>query len=231
MPQVWSRTQASASALAEALQAEPVVSTADITTDADVYVFAVKDAVLESLVHQVCGRIRGKVFLHTAGSMPIELFANHTQHYGVFYPMQTFSKSRVLDFSEIPVFVEASDEVAQMAVSTLAGSVSKHVTMLSSEQRRYLHLAAVFACNFSNHCYALAEQVLAEQGIPFSVMLPLIDETVRKVHQMSPREAQTGPAVRYDENVLSRHAELLENHPEWKKIYEIMSKNIHQLNS
>lgn len=229
--QVWSRTMESASVLAEALQAEPLTDVADIACDADVYVFALKDSALETVIRQVCPSRPEGVFLHTAGSMSMEVFEGCASHYGVCYPMQTFSKSRVLDFSEIPIFMEASDEVTRTLLSELAESISSNTRWLSSADRRFLHLAAVFACNFPNHCYALAEALLAEHGIPFSVMLPLIDETARKVHQLSPRAAQTGPAVRYDENVISRQAQLLENHPEWKEIYEMMSKNIHKLNS
>lgn len=153
------------------------------------------------------------------------MFEGKARHYGVFYPMQTFSKSRELDFSEIPCFVEASDELTQRAIRHL-GTVSKRLIPLSSADRKYVHLAAVFACNFSNHCYSLAAQVLEPHGIPFDVMLPLIDETARKVHQLSPREAQTGPAVRYDENVIAAQMALIEQ-PKAREIYELMTHSIH----
>ena len=227
--QVWSRTQESASALASALQAEALTDVECIVKDADVYVFALKDSALESIAQQVCPPRSGGVFLHTAGSMPMTLFSPYASHFGVFYPMQTFSKSRVLDFNEIPVFVEASDEVAETVVTAMAESISEHVTHLCSADRKYLHLAAVFACNFANHCYALSERLLQEHGLPFDVMLPLIDETARKVHHLSPVKAQTGPAVRYDENVIDRQMELLAHDADMQQIYDILSKNIHKL--
>ena len=143
--------------------------------------------------------------------------------------MQTFSKSREVDFSEIPVFIEASGAVELAQIERLAASVSGNVRELDTSRRRYLHLAAVFACNFANHCYALAEEILARHDIPFDVMLPLVKETARKVEQLSPREAQTGPAVRYDENVINRQAAMLADEPEWKNIYESMSRSIHRL--
>ena len=99
---------------------------------------------------------------------------------------------------------------------------------LSSEGRRYLHLAAVFACNFANHCYALSAEILAKQGLPFDAMLPLIDETARKVHELSPAKAQTGPAVRYDENVLKAQSQLLSDRPDLQELYDRMSKSIYQ---
>jgi predicted short-subunit dehydrogenase-like oxidoreductase (DUF2520 family) len=110
----------------------------------------------------------------------------------------------------------------------LAESVTERVYELSSDDRQYLHLAAVFACNFVNHCYAMAAEVLEEHGMDFDVMLPLIDETARKVHQLHPLQAQTGPAVRYDENVIRHQVQLLRNHPFMKDLYERMSLHIHR---
>ena len=172
-----------------------------------------------------------RVFLHTAGSMPMSVFKGMAQHYGVLYPMQTFSKQREVDFSIIPCFVEANDEFAQKQIEGMAREISGRVYQLSSEDRKYLHLSAVFACNFANHCYAISQELLEEHGIPFDVMLPLINETAAKVHEMKPKDAQTGPAVRYDENVIDKQSKLLENHPHFKKVYDSMSKSIHGLNA
>ena len=116
---------------------------------------------------------------HTAGSMPMFVFGS-LRHHGVIYPMQTFSKECKVDFSRIPIFIEASSEEAMQRAEALATSVSSDVRHLSSDERRYLHLAAVFACNFANHCYTLAADILERHGLPFSVMLPLIEETARK---------------------------------------------------
>ena len=108
----------------------------------------------------------------------------------------------------------------------MAELISNRVWVLDEENRRYLHLAAVFACNFTNHMYDLSARLLAERGIPFSVLLPLIDETARKVHEMSPREAQTGPAVRHDMNVIGKHMDMLSD-PMVKEIYTLMSDSIY----
>ncbi|MDO4933456.1 MAG: DUF2520 domain-containing protein, partial [Prevotella sp.] len=141
---------------------------------------------------------------------------------------QSFSKGRDVDFNTIPCFIEANDDCAMRIIGELAGSVSSKVTELSSEDRKYLHLAAVFACNFVNHCYAISADILAEHGLSFDVMYPLIDETVRKVHQMEPAKAQTGPAVRYDGNVIRNQSMLLRGNPLVKDIYERMSMSIHR---
>lgn len=230
MVQVFSRTMQSAETLASLLDAEPLTDMAQVRDDADVYIFSVKDSALEQLVSQLCGGEK-KVFLHTAGSMPMSVFRGKTLHYGVLYPMQTFSKQREVDFSIIPCFIEANDEFALKQIESLAGQISHRVYQLSSEDRKYLHLSAVFACNFANHCYAASQELLQQHGIPFDVMLPLIDETAAKVHGMTPKEAQTGPAVRYDENVIGKQIQLLENQPYFQKIYDCMSKSIHELES
>ena len=250
MVQVFSRTMQSAETLASLLDAEPLRDIAQVRDDADVYIFSVKDSALVQLVAQLCrheadglgedGAVNAlrkakkgeheRVFLHTAGSMPMSVFKGMAQHYGVLYPMQTFSKQREVDFSIIPCFVEANDEFAQKQIEGLAREISGRVYQLSSEDRKYLHLSAVFACNFANHCYAISQELLEEHGIPFDVMLPLINETAAKVHEMKPKDAQTGPAVRYDENVIGKQSKLLENHPHFKKVYDSMSKSIHGLN-
>lgn len=250
MLQVFSRTMQAAETLASLLDAEPLTDIAQVRDDADVYVFSVKDSALTQLVAQLCrheadglgedGAVNAlrkakkgeheRVFLHTAGSMPMSVFEGMAQHYGVLYPMQTFSKQREVDFSIIPCFVEANDEFAQKQIEGLAREISGRVYQLSSEDRKYLHLSAVFACNFANHCYAISQELLEEHGIPFDVMLPLINETAAKVHEMKPKDAQTGPAVRYDENVIDKQSKLLENHPHFKKVYDSMSKSIHGLN-
>ena len=230
MVQVFSRTMQSAETLASLLDAEPLTNMAQVRDDADVYIFSVKDSALEQLVSQLCGGEK-KVFLHTAGSMPMSVFRGKALHYGVLYPMQTFSKQREVDFSIIPCFIEANDEFALKQIESLAGQISHRVYQLSSEDRKYLHLSAVFACNFANHCYAASQELLQQHGIPFDVMLPLIDETAAKVHGMTPKEAQTGPAVRYDENVIGKQIQLLENQPYFQKIYDCMSKSIHELES
>ena len=184
---------------------------------------------LEELAGHIAPKVGDALCLHTAGSMLMDVFCGHAARYGVLYPMQTFSKHTPVDFREIPVFLEASDASAYGMAEELARSVSGNVRAMSSADRRYLHLAAVFACNFVNHCYALSEEVLRKIDVPFEVMRPLIDETARKVRQMPPREAQTGPAVRYDRNVMDRQLALLEDEPDMQAIYEAMSRSIYRL--
>lgn len=227
--QVYSRTMESASALATLVGGAPTTDIDSINCHADVYIISVTDSALVELIPKVCKGRECKLFLHTAGSISMDVFQGMALHYGVLYPMQTFSKYKEVNFSDIPVFVEANDEVSMHHVNTLAGSVSNHVRPLDSEGRKHLHLAAVFACNFTNLCYHISSDILAKHNIPFDVMLPLIDETAEKVHTMSPMDAQTGPAVRYDRNVIRNQSSMLKDNPLIKDLYERMSLCIHQL--
>ena len=194
--------------------------------EADVFIVAVKDAALADVIRAATKGRENQLFVHTAGSMPMDLFEGLTAHYGVFYPMQTFSKERMVDFNDISVFLETNDVVSMERLKKLAATLTTHIYELDSEGRKHLHLAAVFACNFVNHCYALSAEVLAAKDLPFSVMLPLVDETAQKVHEMAPKEAQTGPAVRGDQNVMQMQANMLADHPAVKQIYEALSNDI-----
>ena len=204
--------------------------------DAQLYIVSLKDDALVELLPQiVAGKGKG-LWVHTAGSIPMDIWKGHVERYGVFYPLQTFSKSRLVDFHEIPVFVEgssvfvegSSDEEVHF-LKQIASALSRKVLEANSEQRRNLHLAAVFTCNFTNHMYALAEHLLQKHGLPFDAMLPLIDETARKVHELSPRLAQTGPAVRYDMGVIGKHLDMLADEPEMQQLYRLLSDDIHRL--
>lgn len=225
--QVYSRTENSASQLATMVEAAPKTNLTAITNEADVYIISVKDSVIADLIPALCSGRGNGVFLHTAGSVPMNVFEGRASHYGVLYPMQTFSKARKVDFKTIPCFIEANDELALTVINNLAASLSDRVLLLSSEKRRFLHLAAVFACNFANHCYAASAEILKKNNIPFDVMLPLIDETAHKVHELDPVDAQTGPAVRYDQNVICSQSEILKDNPLLRRIYESMSISIH----
>lgn len=222
---VYSRTMSSAEALSSVVGGFATDSIDQLPAEADAFIIAVKDSALAGVVEQLGQGRDGQVFLHTAGSVGLDIFGQHSPC-GVIYPMQTFSKERRVDFSRIPIFIEGDSDCAYHVARQLAMSVSSYVSELSSADRRFLHLAAVFACNFVNHCYDLAGQLLEEHGIAFETLLPLIDETACKVHELSPRKAQTGPAVRFDENVIRAQSQLLEGLP--KDVYNLMSESIHQ---
>ncbi len=226
--QVYSRTMAAANLLAERLNAVPTDSLDEITNDADLYIIALKDSILDAVIDKICPVRSDKLFVHTAGSMPLDMFRGRAVHYGVFYPMQTFSKTRIVDFRNIPVFLEADSSLTMQTIAEMAQSVSNNVRELSSADRRYLHLAAVWACNYANHCYDMAAEMLQKVGLPFDIMLPLTDETARKVHELSPREAQTGPAIRYDENIIEAQMRLMDDNPRAQQLYQLMAQSIYE---
>ena len=221
--QVYSRTEASASILAQKLQVPYSTDLSEINVNADLYIFSVKDDAIVDCIKKL-PPLNG-MFVHTAGSVPLSIFEGFTQRFGVIYPLQTFSKERNISFSNVPFFIEASNKQDEQMLYDIVHLISGNISVLSSDKRKYLHLSAVFACNFTNHLYDLAAQILEEQNLPFDLLLPLIDETTAKVHRMIPHKAQTGPAVRYDEQVIQNHINLLSNDNN-KKIYDIISKNI-----
>ena len=227
--QVFSRTIESAQQLAERVGSVPVNRMEEVAAEADAYIIAVSDAALPQVISLLTQGRNQQVFFHTAGSMPIGLFEGKAERYGVIYPMQTFSKERLVDFSEVSVFIEATDSATLQIAHNIAHSVSSHVYELSSEDRKQLHLAAVFACNFCNHCFALSAELLQKHGLPFSVMYPLINETVSKAMTIPPVQAQTGPAVRGDENVMQKQQQLLADQPLMRDIYRLMSQSIQKL--
>lgn len=227
--QVYSRTEASASELGKRLGVPFVTSMEAVCMDADVYLVMVKDDALCGLLPALVKGREGALFVHTSGSMPMSVWSGCAVRHGVLYPMQTFSKTRKVEFASVSFFVEANSAADAEFLKSLAVSMSPKVYEATSEQRMYLHLAAVFACNFANHMYALSAHVLDKNGLPFEAMLPLIDETARKVHELFPREAQTGPAVRKDAQVMNKHLGLLAEEPNLKDIYKLISESIQNL--
>lgn len=196
----------------------------DQLPQANVYIYAVKDEALAAVVAQVKGKEKA-MHLHTSGSMPISVFGADKPHAGIFYPFQTFSKARVIeDFSTVPVFFEARGIDDISAVYSLALSITNHVYETTQHDRERLHVAGVYACNFTNLMYTMASELLQNTHIPFSALLPLIDETATKIHALRPSDAQTGPARRGDENVMTHHLDLLDE--EKRQLYRLLSDAI-----
>lgn len=196
----------------------------DQLPQANVYIYAVRDEALPSVVKQVVG-VGKSLHLHTSGTMPITVFGDDKPHAGIFYPFQTFSKARVIeDFSTVPVFFEARGIDDISAVYSLALTITSHVYEATQHDRERLHVAGVFTNNFTNLMYTMAAELLQNTHIPFKALLPLIDETAAKVHTLSPRDAQTGPARRGDENVMNHHLSLLND--EQRQVYQLLSNAI-----
>jgi predicted short-subunit dehydrogenase-like oxidoreductase (DUF2520 family) len=216
---VYSRNLDNAKLLAEQVKAQ-AVNKIELIPPSDLYLFAVKDDAYRGIIDSFPKTTA--VCVHTSGSLELNMLSKISDNYGVLYPFQTFSKSKSIDFQKIPICVEASNSQTENVLLSVANKLSPIVRLLNSEQRAYLHLAGVFACNFTNALYAIAEQIAKEQQIDFEIIKPLILETAHKIETLSPAEAQTGPAKRNDQTIMQKHLELLTN-PQWKEIYKLLS--------
>lgn len=199
-------------------------STQDLA-DADFYLIAVSDDSVEEISKKITQK--NALVAHTSGSLPVDILKGDYRK-ASFYPLQTFSKSKELNYSEIPFFVEAESKEDLEIVKNLALKISDHIIESSYEKRKYIHLTAVFACNFVNHLFARAKEISDSQEIPFQYFVPLIEETTAKILTIDPKSAQTGPAVRNDKRVLELHEELL-TEPEKLKIYKNMNESIKKM--
>ena len=202
--QVWSKQLKNADILAKKLNSTSTDELKNLK-NADLYIVAVKDDALEAVIQQ----IKVNNIVHTSGSIGLEVFDNKFKNYGVFYPLQTFNKEVSLDFSKTPICIEANKKVVKM----------------SSEQRKQLHIAAVFACNFSNHMFAIADKILTQSNIDFKLLLPIINQTVKKLNKNKASEVQTGPAKRKDKKIIESHIKKLSD-KETKEIYKLISDSI-----
>ena len=224
MVQVYSRTEESAKQLADSLHTTFTTYTETITKEADIYIVALKDSAVDQVLSKI--GFGDKLLVHCSGSLPMSVLSQYAKNYGVFYPLQTFSKNRKVDFKQIPIFVEASSAENLSILEELANEVSESDTILNSEKRKSLHIAAVFACNFANHCYAMAAKYLETKELQFEILRPLIMETAQKVQELHPKEAQTGPAIRFDENIINSHLSELKEMPDLQELYNSISKSI-----
>lgn len=222
--QVYSRKLNNATSLANIVGGEPINGLTQINGNADLYIIAVKDDAIESIAEQLSA-VNGLV-VHSSGTTDINVLASKVKHAGVFYPLQTFSKAKEVSFDEIPLCIEATGEEQLTVLKQLAARISNKVYQIDGDKRKALHLAAVFACNFPNHLYALAKQFLQQHELDFEMIRPLIKETADKVMTNLPEDVQTGPAIRADETTLNKHLSLLNDMPGLQNIYQTLSDSI-----
>ena len=225
---VYSKTIDAAKTLALKVDSHYTNEIEHIPIEADLYIIAVKDEVIVDIIRYLS--LESGTIIHTAGSISMNIFQNLYKNYGVLYPLQTFSKSRVVNFSEITICIEANNKLVEDKLFELAKCLSKNVFIVNSEKRKMLHLAAVFACNFTNHMYAIANEILKNADLSFESLKPLIVETAKKAISSDPEIAQTGPAVRNDQNIIHKHLDVLKDNPEFEKIYRNVSDSIYKLN-
>lgn len=202
---------------------QAISNLADLQSGADIYIIAVPDDHIAGII-EATSAITDGIWTHTSGSMPIDLFAGCKMSYGVFYPLQTFSKNKPLDFTQVPMLIEGSDSDVADALIGLANKISRDVKKVGSDGRKQLHIAAVFACNFVNYLWAQADEILKDVDLNINVLRPLLTETLDKLQTLSPRDAQTGPARRGDVNIINKHLAMLDERK--AEIYRFLTDKI-----
>ncbi|WP_151715320.1 Rossmann-like and DUF2520 domain-containing protein [Acinetobacter sp. TUM15071] len=226
--QIFSRDLQRAETLADQVNAQAITELQQLDPQTDLVIIAVSDQAISSVIQAITQYLPDNLIVHTSGSTDLAILEQKHPRAGVLYPLQTFSFERAVNWSETPLFVEAVQAQDLTLLTDLANSLSQHVYQYSSTQRLTLHLAAVFACNFSNYCYDMAKQVVDAEQVDFSLLYPLILETANKATTNNPKEMQTGPAMRGDQNILNMHRQLLvdSNRTDLQDIYRLMSESI-----
>lgn len=223
--QVYSKTIENAAALATTLNANFCDKIEEITNESNIYIVCIKDDVINEFLANFS--LKNKLIVHTSGSIDMNVFkTNGFKNYGIFYPLQTFSKNKTLNLLEVPFCIEGNAVNTETELTNLGKKISNNVYKIDTEQRKKIHLAAVFACNFSNYMYTIANDILTKNDIDFELLKPLITETANKIKDNTPKDMQTGPAKRNDEAVIKNHLNMLSEHSEYQKIYQLISDNI-----
>jgi predicted short-subunit dehydrogenase-like oxidoreductase (DUF2520 family) len=222
--QVWSRSEANSQQLAHMLSAQYVSDLSAIADISHIYIIAVNDDAIEEIASQL--KIGDKIIAHTSGIKSRELLKTASTNYGIFYPFVSMTKETQVDFKKALMMIEGSNEATTNTLLTLARTISGNVKHVDENQRQSLHLSAVFANNFTNHMYTIAEQILAEKGLSFDDLRPLIAAHIQNVMTHQPSQLQTGPAIRGDQSTIAIHEDILSEHPDFQKIYSLLTASI-----
>jgi predicted short-subunit dehydrogenase-like oxidoreductase (DUF2520 family) len=221
---VYSRTSASANALAKKVRSKAFVNVDLIPDNADLYLIALQDKAIASVVKQL--KFVPQLIAHTSGAVPLSVFPSKFKNNGVFYPLQSFSKNRKVKLDSVPFLLESSNSKTKKILSDLAKQYSDSVHFVTSDKRKKIHLAAVFANNFVNHLYSISADILKENNLSFDILKPLIAETAAKVRENHPDKMQTGPARRNDQPIIEQHLRLLKGQKQRKAIYTLLNQSI-----
>ncbi|MEM1137027.1 MAG: Rossmann-like and DUF2520 domain-containing protein [Bacteroidota bacterium] len=224
--EVYSRNKSSALKVTNKIkQGKPTNKTDLSGSEANIFIIAVPDDIIAEIPNTIVFP-KNSLILHTSGTVPLSILSTHFYRTGILYPLQTFSFDRQVHFENIPVCIEASDTQSLEVIKLISQSISDHVYEMNSEKRRKLHLAAVFACNFTNYLFTLSKEILTKERIAFDILANLVKETTEKAFEIGPESAQTGPAYRKDFNTISAHLKVLSEEKNKKEIYELLTKNI-----
>jgi predicted short-subunit dehydrogenase-like oxidoreductase (DUF2520 family) len=225
--QIFNRNLENVRLLAEAVKAEAIDDFQKINLESDVYIIAISDDAIAAVAEKLSKILpKTAIIAHTSGATSIKVFQPFFENYGVFYPLQTFSKDRKSDFEKLPFCIEGVNQNTENQLVALANSICPNVYLINDKQRSVLHVAAVFANNFTNYLLAISDEIVTKENIPFDLLKPLINETIAKISENSPKSMQTGPARRGDKATLENHQAYLEQYPNYQKIYKLLSESI-----
>lgn len=223
--QIVGRHEEKAQSLALEIGADYTSHYDEIYPNAEYYIYAVTDNAIAEVASNV--PTNSGIHIHTSGSVGIEVFEGTKSNYGVLYPLQTFTRGKKIDFGKVAIFIEANNRETLESVEEFAKKLSLKVFDTNSRQRRSVHLAAVVGCNFANYLWQMSDTILKEHSFPFrDVMLPLVEESIDKLKYMSPKQAQTGPALRGDTQTIDKHLAMLNDNPQWQEIYKLLTAQI-----
>ncbi len=225
--EVYNRGKIAGEALAEELDAAFASKPEEITRTADIYIVAVSDHGIDDIILTL--QLDKQIVAHTSGAVPMTGMERISLNHGIFYPLQTVTKGTPVDFSEVPIFIEGSSKKVEEELTALAKTITKSVHKLDSHKRRSLHVAAVFANNFTNYLYQISSEILRKEDIDFKLLFPLMEETMAKLKTHTPLEVQTGPAKRGDYRTIGEHMNYLQGHDAYKEIYLVLSEGIMSL--
>jgi predicted short-subunit dehydrogenase-like oxidoreductase (DUF2520 family) len=224
--EIYSQNFQNALSLTQTISQGTPTNTLDFSkSKATIFLLALKDDIVENVLQKII-LPPNAVLLHTSGSHSIDILKLYATHIGVFYPLQTFSKEKKTDFQKVFFCVEANDNFTKQILIDLVNIIGSRIEWINSTERQHLHIAAVIACNFVNHLWTIAEEYLEKHQLSFQILEELLKETLDKALLIQPKNAQTGPAKRKDEKIIQKHLTLLENYPDIKKIYSLLTKSI-----
>jgi len=233
--QIYSKHIESTKKISKLIKTSATDKINNISNKSDLYIISVSDNSYSEILNKL--KINKNSFIvHTSGSININIFTKKYNNYGVFYPLQTFTKNKLIDFKNIPICIEANTTENQEILKKFASNFSDNINIINSEQRKTIHLSAVFASNFTNHMLDIAYRINEKNNINPNILLPLINETIKKTTENHPKNNQTGPAIRNDNKIISEHIDMLnkiftskylENIP---KLYNFVSQSIKDLN-
>ncbi len=225
--QLYARNSIEGNILAKRFDTPIVNDLSAIIQNADIYIFAVADAAINQIANNFFKT--EALLIHCAGSQPTTILENAGKNNGIIWPIYSIQKDQSTYPSDVPLVVDANNESARTSTELLAKSMSQNVTLLNHAQRKYMHLNAVLVNNFNNHLMAIAEQICKVENIDFNILLPIINQTAKRIELSSPSQSQTGPAKRGDWTTMQQQMDLLATHPEWQKVYESLSVSIKKM--